>query len=415
MKNVELAGLFKRIVAAVMDGLFAVFMFFILVTYVTNPIANKTSKYQQYVMDIYQQEIASHLYLLLQQNSNGDYVTIEVKDYVEKLDNNAFKRVHDIYDIANISNDDYIRHLNYYYTVYLTGDISRVELPKEGSYDPIIDGFVSPTYNTPIDGKLPKDLYTARYFNTVIMGLSPEGEENTSPYYDYPIVSGNKDYEGIPVIKEGVDANKVKEDMRSRVYKATKALYESDYISYRQGEIKKIQLWCEIPVYIFVIGVLYVLVPLLFKNGETLGKLSLGVGIASKNGYKVKKRQILFRSLVFVVEITFSLFIVGYGLTSFATLGVGCVIMMAVAVFTKSHQAPHDLAAMTVVVDMKKSVFFESATEENKYVKQVQENIDNLHKYEPENPNIIQVGGTIIDERYKPKKEKKSQNKKQKK
>ena len=412
MKNVELAGLFKRIVAAVMDGLFAVFMFFLLVTYVTTPIANKASKYQQHVMDIYQQEIASHLYLLLQQNDNGDYVTVEVKDYVTKLENNSYKRIHDIYDIAQVSTDDYIRHLNYYYTVYLTGDVSRVELPKEGSYDPIADGFVSPTYNIEIDGKLPKDIYTARYFNTTIMGLSPQGEENQSEYYAYPLKEGNPDYEGLPVVKEGVDADKVKEDIRKRVYIATKQLYESDYIASRQSEIRSIQLWTEIPVYVFVVGIVYVMFPLIFKNGETLGKLSLGVGIVSKNGYKAKKRQILFRSLVFLVEITFSLFIVGYGLTSFATLGVGCVIMMAVAVFTKSHQAPHDLAAMTVVADLKKSVFFESASEENKYEKQVNQNIENLNKYEPENPNIIQVGGTIIDERYKPKKEKKSKTEK---
>lgn len=412
MKTIEQASLFKRVVAAVIDALIAVFVFFGLISFVTNPIGLKATKYNDYVKEIYQQEVASHLYVMVQQEDSGKYVVIEVKDYTEKLDNKSYKEIGDIYQNKLISSADYIRYLNYYYTVYLTGDISRVELPSTGEYDPIEDEFVSPTYNVEINGKLPKDIYTARYFNTTIMGLAPEGEENKSQYYEYPVVDEVVNYEGLPVIKEGVDDSKVKEDLRERVYNATKDFVNSDYISSRQKEIRRIQLWEQIPAYVFVIIVFYLVIPLLFKNGETLAKKMLGLGIASSNGYHVKKRQILFRSAVFVVEITFSLFVVGYGLTSVATLGVGCFIMLMVAIFTKKHQAPHDFAAMTVEIDVKKSVFFENANQENRYQKTVQENIDNLNKYEPENPNIIQIGSTIIDERFKPKKQKKSKENK---
>ena len=413
MKTIEQASLFKRIISALMDGLLVVFIFFLIVSYVTTPIARKASKYDDYVMEIYQQEVSSHLYMMLQQNNDGEYVVIEVNDYTERLSSSSFKKIYPIYNIDAISANDYIRFLNYYYTVYLTGDTTRVELPTKVETD--VAQFISPESNIKIDGKLPSEIYTARYFNTAIMGLAPKGEENTSEFYDYPIKESLPDYEGLPVVKDGVDPNKVKKDLRERAYNATKMFYYTEYISSRQSRIKSIQLWSEIPVYILVVGVFYVLIPMLMRHGETLGKLSLGIGVVASNGFKAKKRQILFRSLVFVVEITFSLFIVGYGLTSFATLGVGCVLMIAVAVFTKKHQAPHDLAAMTMEIDVKKSVFFEDAKEEDKYKKQVDKDINELHKYEPENPNIIQVGGTIIDEKFKPKKSKKLKTEKKKK
>lgn len=412
MKQIENAPIFKRIVAAVMDGLFAIFMFFILLTYVATPIGNKATDYEKCVSEIYQQQIASHLFMLLQQNDNGDYKIIEVKDYTEKLDASYFQKIHDIFDLAQVTNDDYIRYLNYYYTVYLTGDISKVELPSGQQFDPIKDNFVSPVYDVEIEGKKPIEIYTSRYFNTTIMGLSPEGEVNESEYYDYPIKDNVTDYEGLPVIKEGVDADKVNKDLCTRVYKATKEFAETDYMASRLKEIKRIQLWEIIPTYIFVVSMIYIVVPLLFKNGETLGKVSMNIGIVSSNGYKAKKTQILLRSLVFVTEISLSLFIIGYSLASFATLGVGCFIMMACVVFTKKQQAPHDLLAMTIEVDTKKSVYFENAKQENRYEKQVQDNIESLNKYEPENPNIIQVGSTIVDDRFKPKKEKNTKTEK---
>ncbi len=415
MKTIESASLFKRVVAAAMDALLAVFVFFILVSYVTTPIALKASDYRTNVLEIYQQDVSSHLFLMLQLDDAGEYSPVEVKDYKQKLDSESFKKVTDIYQIKALTATDYIKYLNYYYTVYLTGDVSRVELPQEGDYDPINDHFVSPYYNVEIDGKLPKDIYTARYFNTTIMGLSPEGEENKSTYYAYPVVDDVINYEGIPVLKEGADVEKAKEDMRKRVYDATKDFVSTDYIKSRQARIRSIQLWEQIPVYVFVVSIFYVVIPLLFKNGETLGKKSLGLGVVGSSGYQVKKRQIFFRGFVFVLEITFSLFIVGYGITSIATLGVGCFIMLMIAIFTKKHQAPHDFAAATMEIDIKKSVYFDNATAEDRYKKMVEGSLENLHQYEPENKNIIQVGGTIIDERFKPQNQKKSQTSKKKK
>ena len=418
MKKIEVAPMFRRIMSAFMDGLFAFFMYFILITYVATPIAQKASKYEDYVLEIYQYDVASHLFVWMQQDDSSKYNPIEVKDFTEKLNNEYLQRIDEVRSVDDYTLDQRIAHLQYYYTVYLTADLSRVELPNNTetkTYDAIADKFVSPHYQDKIDGKLPSEIYTRVYFNTKIMGLAPEGEENKSEYFVYPIKDSVTDYEGLPVLKEGADEGAAKKYVNNLLYKATEEFYYSDYMSALQKNVRVIQLWTYIPTYIFVIGILYILIPLLMKNGATLGKATLNLGIVSNNGYKAKKRQILFRELVFVAEVSLSLFIIGIGLTSIATLGIGAVIMLVVILCNKMKKAPHDFAAMTLVVDTKTSVFFDDAREEEMKTKQVQENLDKLHSVEPENKNIIQVGSTIINEEIKQEIEQKRQEEKKKK
>jgi len=406
MKKIELAPLFRRIVAASMDALLAFFIYFILVVYVSTPIARSSSSYDKYVSDIYQYDVASHLFVWEQQDDSSRYNPIEVKDFTEKLNDEYLQKVEEVRNVDSYTLDEKIVHLQYYYTVYLTGDLTRVELPNNTetkTYDPIKDRFVSPNFDIIIDGKLPKDIYTNIYFNTKIMGLNPEWEENTSPYFAYPVKDEVIDYEGIPVLKDGANSDDAIKKVNELLYQASKEFFYSDYISELQNNVKNIQLWTYVPTYLFVFGIFYILIPMLMKNGQTLGKATLNIGIISNNEYAAKKRQILFRQLVLFAEVSLSLFIVGFGLTSIATLGVGGVIILIVILFNKQRKAPHDFAAMTLPIDIKNSVFFSNAKEEDRHVKNVQENIDKHHSYEPENVNIIQVGSKIVNEDLKKK------------
>ena len=410
MKKIEIAPLFRRIVAAFMDAIFAFFLYFILVTYVATPIARKATTYDADVSDIYQYEISSHLYMWMQQDDTGKYQPIEVKDFSEKINNQYLQRVNETRNVGDFTLDQRIAHLQYYYTVYLTGDLTRVELPnntESKTYDAVKDHFVSPHYLDKIDGKLPSEIYTKVYFNTKIMGLAPEGEENQSPYYSYPVVDDHVDYEGLPVLKEGANKDEAINDINKRLYDATKEFYYTDYMQSLQGNVRAIQLWCYIPTYLFVVGGLYILIPMLFKDGATLGKKTLCIAVISKLGYRAKKRQILFRQLIFLVEISFSLFIVGFGLTSIATLGIGAVIILIVMLTNKERRSPHDFAAMTLAIDEKTSVYFDNATEEERKQNRVNANLEKLNSYEPENANIIQVGSKIVDKDLKKKIDKK--------
>ena len=159
----------------------------------------------------------------------------------------------------------------------------------------------------------------------------------------------------------------------------------------------------------------YLLWPLVFKDGATLGKKTMGLAVIAKNGYASKRTQILARQLIFILYTAFFTYILGVGLTSVAMIGVGGVIMLVVALCNKNKCAPQDFAALTIVVDQKTSVYFDNAKQEDRAEKRIEENIENLHKYDPQSANIIQVGGTIVDEKIKQELEENKKRKKSKK
>lgn len=419
IKSIQRAPIFRRIVAAFLDATVTAFLYFIITTYVCTPIARKVSDYDQKVTDTMQYEVASHLFMFEQQNDIGKYIAIEVKDFTEKLDNNYLQKIDETRNIEDFTLHDHIQHLQYYYTVFLSGDLTRVEMPNptdSKTFDPIADKYVSPHFNEKIDGKTPLEFYTKRYFNVEIMGLSEEGKTNQSPYFDYPIIDGVTDYEGLPVLRDGAESDKALAFVKDKMYTATKNFYFSDYMTNLRNRINSIQLWCYIPVYVTLLTVFYFVVPIVTKNGQTLGKITMNIAVINKNGYAIKKRQTIYRFLVFAVEITLSLFILGtFNLTSLATLGIGIVIMLIATLISKQYRSPHDYAAMTMCVDGRTSVFFDSVEEEQNAENRLDENLAKLHEYEPENPNIIQVGGTIIDPSIKEEIEKNRKNIKQKK
>ncbi len=51
----------------------------------------------------------------------------------------------------------------------------------------------------------------------------------------------------------------------------------------------------------------------------------------------------------------------------YASLGVITLASFALMIFTKKHQALHDLLALTMVIDSEKSVWFKNKNEEDAY------------------------------------------------
>lgn len=100
---------------------------------------------------------------------------------------------------------------------------------------------------------------------------------------------------------------------------------------------------------------LYLIVPLLTKDGVTLGKLLTNTSIANKYGYNLTKSQAFFRGLTGYVL---------YYLFFFIPFGLASLIMIA---FTKSEKTLTDYIAYTVVLDKRKSIIYKDAVEEKYY------------------------------------------------
>jgi uncharacterized RDD family membrane protein YckC len=94
--------------------------------------------------------------------------------------------------------------------------------------------------------------------------------------------------------------------------------------------------------------VFYLLIPLLAKEGRTLGKLLLGLSVVSKDGYHI----VWWQQLVRFMGLTLT-FVLGI----YTILG-SILISYTFMIFTKNYRSLHDFVALTRVVDRKQSLLF---------------------------------------------------------
>ncbi len=141
--------------------------------------------------------------------------------------------------------------------------------------------------------------------------------------------------------------------------------------------------------------VLYLIIPLVFRNGETLAKKILKIGVVDRYGYRVSKYQTIIRFIIkYILQVGISvfmpMFIVGineiWGLPFLSMFGQTMnmttlfIISLAfglvsslICLIHKEHLDLEDLAAHTEVVIVEQSVIFNSRKEKEDYLKMIEE------------------------------------------
>ena len=89
------------------------------------------------------------------------------------------------------------------------------------------------------------------------------------------------------------------------------------------------------------------------------------------------------------------------GVGSLAFLGIGTIIYYLITAISKEKKSPADFLAMTLLVDANKSVWFENATVEQEKEEILEKNMEKYQQNKVEDPHVIQVGGTIVNEDIK--------------
>ncbi|HOF65586.1 MAG: RDD family protein [Bacillota bacterium] len=110
----------------------------------------------------------------------------------------------------------------------------------------------------------------------------------------------------------------------------------------------------------FVIGAIppYLILPLIFKNGLTLGKYLFGIALCDKDGYQIKVRHVIVRYLVYsVIEVG----------SAFRALFIPLFLSSAVVTLDKQNRAAHDIAARTYVCDAYQSKIFASKQDQSDF------------------------------------------------
>ena len=121
---------------------------------------------------------------------------------------------------------------------------------------------------------------------------------------------------------------------------------------------------------ILIAGILsYIVMPLIFKNGQTVGKKVFGLGLANSDGYKLSNSRLLMRFLPFaVVDISlFFMILVNLYLVLLIVLII-FLVSFALAMSSPKRMSLHDITGRTIVVDLKTSTLFETIDQEEEFV-----------------------------------------------
>lgn len=137
-----------------------------------------------------------------------------------------------------------------------------------------------------------------------------------------------------------------------------------------------------------LIGYLVVelLFPLIFKNGQTLGKKIFGVAVMRVDGVKVSPLLMFIRTVLgkYTIEVMIPVFIglliyfgvIGFGNLSTMTIGfvvvVALLVLQAVLLITNKARTPiHDKLASTVTVDYATQLIFDTKEELLEYQRRI--------------------------------------------
>ena len=119
------------------------------------------------------------------------------------------------------------------------------------------------------------------------------------------------------------------------------------------------------------IFVLYFIVPLIFKNGQTIGKKIFGLGVIRTNFVKLTNPILFIRSIVglyametmFPILMILMIFFQLLGIVGLIVILLLFIMQIGVMIATQTNSSIHDLLSDTVVVDFATQQIFETDEE----------------------------------------------------
>ena len=106
-------------------------------------------------------------------------------------------------------------------------------------------------------------------------------------------------------------------------------------------------------------------IPLLFKNGQTLGKKIFGIAVIRTNGVKASNPVLFIRAIIgqYAIETMFPIFLLTIGVVGVVVIVMLLILQIAMIAVTQTRSAIHDLLTDTVVVDFSSQLIFETEEE----------------------------------------------------
>lgn len=318
---------------AVFIGLLAAALFGIFRN-ILNPVA------EPYQSELEQEQINSHLRF---RNADGN---------MQVIDNDA-------------PFSEYRDRISYYYMNYLTGNV-----PEPGTGSRLANEKILNDDGVEVSKS---EYYTVEWFNRSILQIkASDPEEDNNCLFTYVKVDGVYDKTQLGIPK---DASKVTEvDINKHMQNAYVTAYINSFntLNYVVDLTNKSNFIYSLEFVLsgILAGVItYVIVPLIFKQGRTLGKKVFKLALATSDGYEFHNYQLGMRIMPLVVVLLAMLIPIWSDI--FLLLLIPLIIFLvsfALAMASPKKASLHDFTARTIVVDDKTSLIFANEAEEEQYL-----------------------------------------------
>lgn len=163
------------------------------------------------------------------------------------------------------------------------------------------------------------------------------------------------------------------------VAEANKALAEDEEAVRILSLLQNLQLIITTFGILIAVLLLEFIIPLILKNGATVGKKVFGLGLVRTDCVRVNNLQLFTRTLIgkFTIEIMIPAYLVimilGGSLGSMGVLVIGAILLLQVILYfaTKQNQLLHDIMAGTAVVDVTSQRIFASDEDRVEFLKRM--------------------------------------------
>lgn len=187
--------------------------------------------------------------------------------------------------------------------------------------------------------------------------------------------------------QEAFDA--LPQEQKERYDTAYAALIADDNVIYLYNMVLNLTLLITTFGILIAVLLLEFAVPLMLKNGQTLGKKIFGVALMRNDGIKVSSVQMFIRTVLgkFTIEIMIPVYVLmmiffnTIGIIAVAILGAIAVGELLSLVLSKTGALIHDSIAGTVAVDLASQMIFNTPQERVEYIKRLHAEEASRQKY----------------------------------
>ena len=204
-----------------------------------------------------------------------------------------------------------------------------------------------------------------------IVGYDAKRAELLNHYAKYEV-----EY-GIDLDISDEDYNKLTDEQKNQYKLADEAFSKDEQAAYLYSAVFSLTLLIVSLASLFSFALTELLVPSIFKNGQTLGKKIFGIGIMRTDGVKVSFFQLFVRAILgkhtietMVPLLIMMMFFMGTtGIVGLTVVILIYLLQIILMIATHTNSVIHDLLAVTVVVDINTQMIFESAEKMIEYKK----------------------------------------------